>query len=218
MRQFTEQEEKVWRIFAEQEGVSPGQLKQFQAYEALLSEWNKAINLTAVYGVSNIVARHFVDSLAVRKFFDLSKIKLVADIGSGAGFPGIPLKIMFPHLGVILIEVTKKKQNFLQMVINELGLEGIEVCGLDWRTFLRKTESPIEYFLTRASLDPLELLRMFRPACPYKNAKLVYWASEEWLATRSFMRRVVPRLKKFVKKEHEYVIKRKKRKLVLMGL
>jgi len=132
----------------------------------------------------------------------------VADVGSGAGFPGIPLKIIFPHLGVVLIEVTKKKQKFLQTVINELGLEGIEVCDLDWRTFLRKTESPIEYFLTRASLDPLELSRMFKPACPYKNAGLVYWASEEWEAA--------PRLKEFVKKEYEYVIKRKKRKLVLL--
>ena len=70
---------------------------------------------------------------------DLNKVKVIVDVGSGAGFPGIPLKILFPHLGIILIEVNKKKQRFLQTVIRILELKDIEVCGLDWRTFLRKT-------------------------------------------------------------------------------
>lgn len=201
--------ERVWADFKEQEQLTTEQLEKFQQYEALLSEWNKAMNLTAIRGLSETVHRHFSDSLMLRKFLDLSQVKLVADIGSGGGFPGIPLKIMFPHLGVILIEVSNKKQKFLRAVIAALGLEGIEVCDLDWRTFLRKTESDVEYFLARASLDPAEMCRIFRPACPYKDAKIIYWATEEW-EPEEFV-------KEFVREEFLYTMKRKKRKLVLLG-
>jgi 16S rRNA (guanine527-N7)-methyltransferase len=200
--------EKIWADFKDRENLTESQLIQFQKYEALLSEWNKSMNLTAISGLSETVNRHFSDSLIFRKFFDVNEIKLVADVGSGAGFPGVPLKIMFPHLGVILIEVSKKKQKFLNALISTLGLKDIEVCDIDWRTFLRKTESDVEYFLTRASIDPVELVRMFRPGCFYKNVKLVYWAAENWLPNKL--------VEKFVSKEFAYSIKRKKRKLVLM--
>lgn len=199
--------EKVWADFQKREDVTDEQLQKFQQYEALLSEWNRSMNLTAITGTSEIVDRHFSDSLILRKFFDISKMSLVADVGSGAGFPGVPLKIMFPHLGVILIEVKRKKQKFLKTLIDHLELTDIQVCDLDWRTFLRTTESEVEYFLTRASLDPTELCRMFKPGCLYKNSKLVYWAAEDWVSD--------PKIKKFVKEEFMYTIKRKKRKLVL---
>jgi len=202
--------EKVWVDFAQQEQLSDEQLEKFKVYEALLSEWNKLMNITAIRGLSEIVHRHFADSLALRHFLDLSTVKLVADVGSGGGFPGIPLKILFPHIGVILIEVNKKRQKFLKAVITALELEGIEVCGLDWRTFLRKTESKVDYFLTRASLVPVELCRMFKPGCSYKDSKLVYWAANEWEPE--------PSIKQLVLKEFFYTLKRKERKLVLIGL
>ena len=167
------------------------------------------MNLTAIQGLSSIVLRHFVDSLALRKLFDVSKMGVVVDVGSGGGFPGVPLKIMFPELGVILIEVSKKKQRFLRAVITALELENIEICGLDWRTFLRTTESEVNYVLARASLDPVELCRMLKPGCPYKRAKLVYWGAEDWQPD--------PLIEKFVQKELFYTLKRKRRKLVLMG-
>ena len=106
--------------------------------------------------------------------------------------------------------MTKKRQRFLQAVIQELQLTDITVCDKDWRTFLRKTESKIDYFVTRASLDPAELIRMFKPACPYKNAKLVYWASDEWQPE--------PKVEPFVQSEFAYKIKRTRRKLVFLGL
>jgi hypothetical protein len=106
--------------------------------------------------------------------------------------------------------VTKKNQRFLKTVIKTLELEDITVCDLDWRTFLRTTESEVEYFITRASLGTVELSRMFKPGCSYKNSKLIYWASQDWVPEES--------IEKFVKKEFEYTLKRKKRKLVLMGL
>ena len=202
--------ERVWEDFKEQESLTDVQLDQFKKYEALLSEWNKTMNLTAISGLSSVVLRHFVDSLALCKFFDVSSFGLVVDVGSGGGFPGLPLKIMFPDLPMILIEVSKKKQRFLHAVIAALELEEIEVCGLDWRTFLRTTKSDVKYVLARASLGPLELCRMLKPGCTYKNANIIYWASEDWQPD--------PLIEKFFKRELFYKLKRKTRKLVLMGL
>jgi len=201
--------EKIWAGFQEREKLSDGQLLKFQQYEALLAEWNRSMNLTAITGASETVDRHFSDSLVLRQFLDISKINLMADVGSGAGFPGVPLKIMFPHLGVILLEVTRKKQKFLRALIDQLELKDIQVCDMDWRTFLRTTESGVECFLARASIDPEELCRMFKPGCVYNQAKLVYWASETW----------EPQVgtEPFIKKEFPYTIKRKKRKLVLLS-
>ena len=202
--------EKVWADFKEQERLTTEQLEKFQAYQALLSEWNKVMNLTAIRGLSEIVHRHFSDSMALRDFIDLTTVKTISDVGSGAGFPGIPLKIMFPNLGVILIEVNKKKQKFLRTVTQALELKDVVVCDLDWRTFLRTTEGEIDYFLARASLDPVELCRLFKPGCTYKQSKLVYWATRDWQPEEG--------VAGFVLDEFEYTLKRKKRKLVLMGL
>lgn len=202
--------EKVWEDFKDREQLTEVQLDQFKKYEALLSEWNRSYNLTAISGLSETVNRHFSDSIVLRNFLDLSKVSLIADVGSGAGFPGVPLKIIFPHLKIILIEVTKKKQSFLKAVISALSLQDIEVCDIDWRTFLRKTESEVEFFLTRASLDPVELCRMFKPSCFYNNRKLVYWATQDW--EPDF------RVEKFVRKQYSYKIKRRDRKLVFMWL
>jgi|SaaInlLV_10m_DNA_2_1039722.scaffolds.fasta_scaffold00141_25 16S rRNA (guanine(527)-N(7))-methyltransferase RsmG len=202
--------EKVWKEFKEQEKLTDEQLIKFQKYEALLTEWNKNINLTAIHNLSEMVQRHFRDSLALRNCEDLGKIKSITDVGAGAGFPSIPLKIMFPHLGVILLEVNKKKQLFLKELIKVLELEGVEVCGIDWRTFLRTTEGDIDLFLARASLPDDELIRMFKPGCSYKKSQLVYWASMQWEPDE----RTVP----FIKKECEYTIKKRNLKLVFLGL
>lgn len=206
----TKPAEKVWAAFQEEQTLTDEQLEQFCKYEALLTEWNRTINLTAITDIASIVSRHFTDSLVLRQCLDLTKINLIADIGSGAGFPSIPLKIMFPHLGLILLEVSKKRQKFLQALISILELKDVVVCDLDWRTFLRKTESNVEYFLARASLDPLELSRMFKPGCAYKNAKLVYWAAEDWEPDQ--------KIAHLVREKYEYILKRKKRKLIFMGL
>ena len=80
--------ERVWRDFKEDEQLTDEQLEKFQHYQALLSEWNRSMNLTAIRGESEIVHRHFSDSLILRKFIDLSSVSMIADIGSGAGFPG----------------------------------------------------------------------------------------------------------------------------------
>ncbi len=172
--------EKVWSDFQEQEQITKEQLLQFQKYAAYLLECNESFNLTAITDLSGVVRNHFQDSLALSKFVDLTTISSLADIGTGAGFPAIPLKIMFPHLKITLIEVTKKKQDFLADVIKILELTDVEICDLDWRTFIRHPEIKIDMFVTRAAIDDLELSRMFKPACAYNTATLVYWASKDW--------------------------------------
>ena len=127
---------------------------------------------------------HFIDSLIVANYIDLTTIKSIADVGTGGGFPGIPLKILYPHLSMTLIEVTEKKIRFLENVVAQLGLSSVEIVNLDWRTFLRKTSSPIDLFVSRASLHSDELLKMFKPSCVYKQATLVYWAQLLGTTTR----------------------------------
>lgn len=101
------------------------QKQQFVKYYELLVEWNKVINLTGITEYEEVNEKHFVDSLSIVKALDISKVERVIDIGTGAGFPGIPLKIAFPHLKVTLLDSLNKRIKFLDTVISELGLEDI---------------------------------------------------------------------------------------------
>lgn len=109
--------------------LTPNQLEQFAAYEALLLEWNERISLTAIREPRQIRVRHFLDSLScVAATGPLNNHSLI-DIGSGAGFPGLPLKIAFPDLQLTLVESIEKKARFLEMVKEELGLTGIAIIA-----------------------------------------------------------------------------------------
>jgi 16S rRNA (guanine527-N7)-methyltransferase len=202
--------EALWAIFQEQEKLTDKHIELFKRYYDFLIQENTKINLTAVTGLKGVLYYHFVDSFIVREFMELKDISLIADVGAGAGFPAIPLKIVYPHLKVILIEVTKKKRKFLSDLISILELTDVEICDLDWRTFLRTTKADIDLFVSRAALGDAELCRMFRHNCPYRTSQMIYWASEQWqpsLKTQSFVRRV-----------EEYKVHRKRRKLVFLGL
>lgn len=102
------------------------QLEQFEKYYELLIETNKVMNLTAITDPKEVVVKHFIDSLLAYNEEDF-KNKLLADVGTGAGFPGIPLKIYCPELKVVLIDSLGKRLKFLQKVIDVLGLENI-IC------------------------------------------------------------------------------------------
>ncbi len=106
------------------------QVEQFLRYYELLTEWNEKMNLTAITEFQDVIEKHFVDSLSIVRvdYFlrCLPQSLSIIDVGTGAGFPGIPLKIMFPHCHVTLLDSLQKRLNFLDVVIGELGLESIE--------------------------------------------------------------------------------------------
>ncbi len=102
------------------------QQNQFLRYYELLTEWNKVMNLTSITDYDEVCEKHFVDSLCIVKALDLTHVDNLIDIGTGAGFPGIPLKIVFPHLKITLLDSLNKRIRFLQAVTEELGLEEVE--------------------------------------------------------------------------------------------
>jgi len=109
--------------------LSPDLLQQFDVYLELLIRWNARVNLTAVRDPEEIVTRHFGESLfAARQLFDLTGPAItIADVGSGAGFPGVPMKLWAPHLRLTLIESQNKKATFLRELLRALELPEAEV-------------------------------------------------------------------------------------------
>ena len=99
------------------------QLKKFYQYMNLLIEWNEKINLTAIVKPEEIILKHFIDSLSIIKYIDQNK--KVIDVGTGAGFPGVPLKIVRDDLQITLLDSLNKRIIFLNEVIKKLGLENI---------------------------------------------------------------------------------------------
>ena len=106
--------------------LSEKQLEQFRIYYEMLVEKNKVMNLTGITEWDEVLEKHFLDSISLIRAIYLNQELTVMDMGTGAGFPGIPLKIAFPKLKVTLADSLNKRVLFLQEVIDELGLEGIE--------------------------------------------------------------------------------------------
>lgn len=106
--------------------VSQEKLELLEEFYNLLVEWNKKINLTAITVENDVYLKHFYDSLTLCKIVDLNEKLSLCDVGSGAGFPGIVLKIFFPNLKVKLIDSLQKRVNYLNEVIKQLNLDDIE--------------------------------------------------------------------------------------------
>lgn len=106
--------------------LSDSQVEQFLIYYQMLVEWNEKMNLTAITEYDDVMKKHFIDSISLIKAFDITKDATVIDVGTGAGFPGLALKIAYPNLQVSLLDSLLKRVQFLNSVIGELGLEGIE--------------------------------------------------------------------------------------------
>jgi 16S rRNA (guanine527-N7)-methyltransferase len=111
------------------------QVLAYQTYYEMLIEWNQKINLTAITEFDDVLLKHFIDSVSLSQAMDLKKISSVIDVGTGGGFPGIPLKILYPHLRVTLLDSLNKRIQFLKAVIEKLQLSDMETIhgrAEDW--------------------------------------------------------------------------------------
>jgi len=106
--------------------LSEGQLKQFHTYFELLVEWNEKMNLTAITDQPSVYLKHFYDSISATFYMNFDKVQSICDVGAGAGFPSIPIKICFPHLQVTIVDSLNKRIQFLTHLSEQLNLDHVE--------------------------------------------------------------------------------------------
>jgi 16S rRNA (guanine527-N7)-methyltransferase len=120
--------------------LSERQLQQFQDYFETLVEWNEKMNLTAITEKEEVYLKHFYDSISAAFYFDFTKQMKICDVGAGAGFPSIPLKIVFPNLHVTIVDSLNKRITFLDHLASKLGLENVRFVHDRAETFGVKPE------------------------------------------------------------------------------
>lgn len=123
------------------------QVSQFIKFYEMLVEWNKVMNLTGITEYDEVVMKHFVDSLSIVKVNGFDNVTSIIDVGTGAGFPGIPLKIVLPEIKITLLDSLHKRIKFLNAVIDELELENIETIHGRAEDFSKKEDYREQYDL-----------------------------------------------------------------------
>ena len=126
------------------------QKKQLKKYYEMLVEYNQHMNLTGITEESDVYLKHFYDSLTLEKAIHLEKMHTLCDIGTGAGFPGLVLKIVFPNLKVTLVDSLNKRILFLQDVIQELGLKEVEAIHVRAEEFAKNHREQYDVVTSRA--------------------------------------------------------------------
>ena len=132
-------------------------LNKLNRYYEMLIDYNKIMNLTGITEKKQVYLKHFYDSLTIVKVIDLKKYKTLCDIGTGAGFPGLVLKIFFPKLQITLIDSLNKRINFLNDVIKELNLNDIETIHSRIEDYAHKNKNKFDIVTARA-VAPLNIL------------------------------------------------------------
>lgn len=148
--------------------ISEKTVSDFELYYAELLAWNARVNLTAITAAGDAAIKHFLDSALVAKYVPLAG--LLVDVGSGAGFPGIVLKIVQPELSVVLVEAVRKKASFQKQIIRLLKLDGITVCNGRMESFNRSED--FDFAVSRAFADLDLFCRLARP-CLKPGGKLL---------------------------------------------
>ena len=121
--------------------IDVAKMEQYHRYLLLLQEWNNKINLTAITEEDEVYLKHFYDSLTLARFIDFNQPNLkLCDVGSGAGFPSIPLKILFPEIEITIVDSLKKRIRFLEILVEELALENVHLVHARAEDFGQKDE------------------------------------------------------------------------------
>ena len=143
--------------------LSRSQLSALDLYERELSDWNTRFNLTAIRDPQEIHIKHFLDSLLYIKAFPEGELKLI-DAGTGAGFPGIPIRIVRPEINITLVESSRKKTAFLRHIARSLGLADLKVLEQRFEHLGEEHERAYDLIVSRATFGISEFLKI---ACPY---------------------------------------------------
>ncbi len=130
--------------------ITDKQLEQLNEYYKALVEWNKKINLTSITDEKDVYLKHFYDSLTLFKEYDLTKDISLCDVGTGAGFPGIVLKIVFPNLKITLVDSLQKRLKFLDYVIKQLDLKDVELVHERMEDYSKYNEERFDIITSRA--------------------------------------------------------------------
>jgi len=157
--------------------LSDDQLEQVQAYLDLLLRWNQKINLTAIRTPQECVTRHFGESFLLSHVIPMAGN--LVDVGSGAGFPGLALKILLPELGVTLLEPVGKKRAFLKEVINACRLNSIKVVGSTIEEFSRQQGCEAFDLVTIRAVGRLRQLLPHALSCLKARGRLCLWIGSE---------------------------------------
>jgi 16S rRNA (guanine527-N7)-methyltransferase len=160
-------------------GLTIGEIhaEQFMCYLAHLIEWNKTINLTAIINPRKIIIKHFVDSLAALIATSFPQNAVVLDVGSGGGFPGIPLKIVRSDLRLVLVEPVQKKCSFLNSVIGLLKLQDVSTFN---GTIEQYAKQPLPHVIDTVVVRALkyEEIRKYIPELLTSKGKVVLYRTE----------------------------------------
>lgn len=143
--------------------VTDKELESLEKYYNLLIEWNEKINLTAITNKEDVYLKHFYDSLTMYKIVDLKSFNSLCDVGSGAGFPGLVLKIFFPNLKVDLVDSLNKRIIFLNEVIKELNLKGIEAIHSRVEDYAKNNREKYDIVTARAVTNLSNLMEFCVP-------------------------------------------------------
>ena len=149
-----------FKLALEEKGItlSPSQLEQFETYFKLLVEWNEKVNLTAITDKEEVYLKHFYDSISPSFFIDFNQDISLCDVGAGAGFPSIPLKICFPSIKLSIVDSLNKRITFLKTLTDELGLQDVNLYHDRAETFGKSQHREQYDFVTARAVARLSVL------------------------------------------------------------
>lgn len=196
--------------------ITEEQLNHLEIYYNLLVEWNKKMNLTGITEQKEVYLKHFYDSLTICKVIDLNRINTLCDVGTGAGFPGMVLKIVFPNLHITLVDSLQKRLTFLETVKQSIGLINLNIIHARAEEYAIENREKFDVVTARA-VAPLNILLEYSIPMVKKDGYFIPLkanVSEELINSKNAMQQLCLKLEK--KEEFLLPVENSKRSILLM--